>query len=627
MDEFGSPIAGGIRAVRRNISSSMLVPRRQNEPPKADPVTTNLLTDQSLQLKSVSRQLEVISNTLTGVNGSLSGISENLALSDRLDKERERANQNRERILAEQGLREGKESALEAKIQSSLTQPLQRIGIKTQSTLGSLSGFLLTLAGGWLTVTGIDLLQSLSEGNVDKINALKVRFLGGLTIIAGSLTAISIGIKKTLAILGGFAGLVGRVAFGGFLRAGLKGVQVLLAGLVKKAAGIGVGIFGGGLGAILTEIGGYFAFNRISKFLGGIFNKSKITSKVTSNLSKTALGSRGFTPLSGTQSKGILQQGRNIFKKLGGTTDKVTSSTSLPQSTKVGLGTKVKRFFVGQGKDVGAMTNPTRTGGLLGRAKGLVTRGKNLVDDGVKAVGKKGILGKLGNLTKGLPKMGIGKLLGKVFGPLITFFAEITSAEGGLVSALSAVGGYLAGAKVGAIVGAALGTIVPGLGNAVGGVIGAIVGGFLGEELMKGLSKKIMAAFGFKDIKVFGNKDKNDKSETELKNLEKNVDEDGDLVSDRTFTSEDLDILNSGGKIVDGKIVPVKSNSNNAANQINSFEEKPEVISVDMGAAMNGQNNGGVSGGNSKDQQSLPTINFDQNNTHALYATSTTGAG
>ena len=223
--------------------------------------------------------------------------------------------------------------------------------------------------------------------------------------------------------------------------------------------------------------------------------------------------------------------------------------------------------------------------------------------------------------------MGVGKLLGRVFGPLITFFAEITSAEGGLVSALSAVGGYLAGAKVGAIVGAALGTIVPGLGNAVGGVIGAIVGGFLGEELMKGLSKKIMAAFGFKDIKVFGNKDKNDKSETELKNLEKNVDEDGDLVSDRTFTSEDLDILNSGGKIVDGKIVPVKSNSNNAANQINSFEEKPEVISVDMGAATNGQNNGGVSGGNSKDQQSLPTINFDQNNTHALYATSTTGAG
>ena len=93
------------------------------------------------------------------------------------------------------------------------------------------------------------------------------------------------------------------------------------------------------------------------------------------------------------------------------------------------------------------------------------------------------------------------------------------------------------------------------------------------------------------------------------------------------FSDDEIKILNEGGKVIDGKVVPVKSNSGNAANQINSFEEKPEVISVDMGAATNGQNNGGVSGGNSKDQQSLPTINFDQNNTHALYATSTTGAG
>ena len=621
MDEFGSPLAGGISAVRRNISSSFLSGGQQQKP---DTVTTNLLQQQSLQLTSVSQQLQTISNQISTFDRNLNGVKENLALTEQLEKQREGAKQNRERILAEQGLREGKESALEAKIQSSLTQPLQRIGIKTQATLGSLSGFLLTLAGGWLTVTGIDLLQSLSEGNVDKINALKVRFLGGLTIIAGSLTAISIGIKKTLAILGGFAGLVGRVAFGGFLRAGLKGVQVLLAGLVKKAAGIGVGIFGGGLGAILTEIGGYFAFNRISKFLGGIFNKSKITSKVTSNLSKTALGSRGFTPLSGTQSKGILQQGRNIFKKLGGTTDKVTSSTSLPQSTKVGLGTKVKRFFVGQGKDVGAMANPTRTGGLLGRAKGLVTRGKNLVDDGVKAVGKKGILGKLGNLTKGLPKMGVGKLLGRVFGPLITFFSELTSEDGGLASALAATAGFMAGAKVGAAAGAAIGAFFGGVGAGPGAFIGGLIGGLAGETLMKSIVKKIMGALGLKDIKVFGNKDK---KETEG---QKTIEVDGKLLSEKDYSKEDIELLNSGSAKLDasGNIVPIKSNNGNAAEQISSFEDKPEVVTVDMGAATNGQNGGvNASGVSMKEGDSLPNIGFDDNNPHTIYATATTGAG
>ena len=617
MDEFGSPISGGISAVRRNISSNFLSGGQQQKP---DTVTTNLLQQQSLQLTSVSQQLQTISNQISTFDRNLNGVKENLALTEQLEKQREGARQNRERILAEQGLREGKESALEAKIQSSLTQPLQRIGIKTQSTLGSLSGFLLTLAGGWLTVTGIDLLQSLSEGNVDKINALKVRFLGGLTIIAGSLTAISIGIKKTLSILGGFAGLVGRVAFGGFLRAGLKGVQVLLAGLVKKAAGIGVGIFGGGLGAILTEIGGYFAFNRISKFLGGIFKKSKITSKVTSNLSKT-----NFTKLPPTSSsKNILQQGRNIFKKLGGSTDKVTSSTSLPGSTKVGLGSKVKRFFVGQGKDVGAMTNPTRTGGLLGKAKGLVTRGKNLVDDGVKAVGKKGILGKLGNLTKGLPKMGIGKLLGKVFGPLITFFSELTSEDGGLASALAATAGFMAGAKVGAAAGAAIGAFFGGVGAGPGAFIGGLIGGLAGETLMKSIVKKIMGALGLKDIKVFGNKDK---KETEG---QKTIEVDGKLLSEKDYSKEDIELLNSGSAKLDasGNIVPIKSNNGNAAEQISSFEDKPEVVTVDMGGATNGQSGGvNASGVSMKEGDSLPNIGFDDNNPHTIYATATTGAG
>ena len=622
MDEFGSPLSGGINAVRRNISSSFFSGAQQQKP---DPVTTDLLQQQSLQLTSVSQNLESISRQVSTLDRNLLGVKENLALTEQLERQREGARQNRERILAEQGLREGKESALEAKIQSSLTQPLQRIGIKTQSTLGSLTQFLLTLAGGWLTITGIDLLQALSEGNVDKINALKVRFLGGLTIIAGSLTAISIGIKSSLAILGRFAGAVGRAAFGGLLRAGLKGVQVLLAGLVRKSRGIGKGIFGGGIGGtiggIVEILVGNFLFNKAGKIFKLFRNPVKTTKLATETLKKVA------------NPNNITNAIKNIRKvKIPGANRIKDAILGKETFQRVPTKLNTSRFFSGAdptmaGNPLGAPVSMGRKGGLVGFGKNLFKRGKTLVDDGAKAIAKTGIGGKLTGLVKGLPKMGVGKLLGRVFGPLITFFAEITSAEGGLVSALSAVAGYLAGAKVGAIIGAALGTIVPGLGNAVGGVIGAIVGGFLGEELMKGLSKKIMAAFGFKDIKVFGNKDKNDKSETELKNLEKTVDEDGDLVSTMNFSDDEIKILNEGGKVIDGKVVPVKSNSGNAANQINSFEEKPEVISVDMGAATNGQNNGGVSGGNSKDQQSLPTINFDQNNTHALYATSTTGAG
>ena len=160
MDEFGSPLSGGIRAVRRNISSSFLGAQRS----QTDTISNDLIQEQSLKLTTVSSQLQNISRQLSTLDFNLKAVRENLALSDQLERQRAAANQKRERQLAEQGLREGKESALEQKIQSSLTQPLRVIGARTQGVLGRLTNFLFTLAGGWLTITGIDLLQSMAEG-------------------------------------------------------------------------------------------------------------------------------------------------------------------------------------------------------------------------------------------------------------------------------------------------------------------------------------------------------------------------------------------------------------------------------------------------------------------------------
>ena len=607
MDEFGSPLTGGIRAVRRNLSSSFFGAPRQAQ---ADPVTTDLLQQQSLQLTSVSGQLENISRQVGTLDFNLKGVKENLALNEQLERQREAAKQNRERILAEQGLREGKESALENKIQQSLTQPLQRIGIKTQNTLGNLTQFLLTLAGGWLTVTGIDLLQALSEGNVDKINKLKVRFLGGLTIIAGTLTAISLGIKRTVGVLSQFAFNLGRVAFGGLLKGGLKGVQILLRGLVKKSRGIKGGVFGGGggvIGGIVEIIVGNYLFNNAGKIFKGIFGKSKVGKTAASTVTNPNNLRNVRTNVSRTF--------RNIKK------------------TFVKNAEKVKTAVVGQPSSVGAMGNPTRTGGLLGRAKGLFNRGRNLIDDGVRAgknlvgAGVKnikgattGVMGKLGKLTKGLPKLGVGKLLGKVFGPLITFFAELTSEDGGLVSALSAVGGFLAGAKVGGALGALVGSIVPGAGTGIGAFLGALIGGIIGEELMKSLSKKIMSALGFKDIKVFGNKEK--------KNGE--VEAEGKFTGGEVLEGEPYKVGERGAELfvpfTDGQIVPIKSNLSNAASQIGDIEDAPEIITVPMGGS-GGQTQISAPPPAEKPSSTLPVINFDTSNPHTLYATSVTGAG
>ena len=100
MDEeqgLASPIAGGLRGIRRSVSSGIFSGRAV-PPPQPDPQTTSLLNQNSLALGNVSGQLSNISSQISGLNGSLSAIQENLTLSDSLQRQREAAKQNREAI-------------------------------------------------------------------------------------------------------------------------------------------------------------------------------------------------------------------------------------------------------------------------------------------------------------------------------------------------------------------------------------------------------------------------------------------------------------------------------------------------------------------------------------------------
>ena len=598
MDEFGSPLAGGINAVRRNISSSFFsAPQRQAQP---DPVTTDLLQQQSLQLTNVSQQLQGISRQISSVDFNLKSVKENLAVNEQLEKQREAAKQNRERILAEQGLREGKESALEAKIQTSLTQPLQRIGLKTQRTLGSLTQFLLTLAGGWLTVTGIDLLRALSEGNVDKINVLKSRFIGGLTVLAGTLTAMSIGIKRSFGILGRFAGTVGRVAFGGLLRAGLKGVQILLAGLVRKSGKIGK-LSGGGsiVGEILQTVALIFS-DRILKFLNPF--KKKVVKEVVEETVKATASKTASRTARKTASKVKLNVAQgNIFQRgLNKTKVFVTQKANVAKEILVGPKTG----------SVGAQSVAQKTGGLVGRAKRLILKlfnklpGKNMLGKLLSAVGIKG---------------GVGTLFKKFGGPLATFVINLATGDG-LGKALAATAGYAAASAATAkLLSPLLLAPIPGARILYGILV--LAGGIVGESAVRKLYDGILGLFGFKKKK------KKDKLE-DNKNVKIKTNEDGSTTAEsvRTYSQEEVDALNAGGTLdASGNVVPVKSNKNNTASTLSQFEDKPEIITLPMGNATN-QQSGGVSG-DAKEENTLPTISFDTNNPHTLYATATTGAG
>ena len=205
MDEeqqtLASPLAGSIRGIRRSVSSSVFSGRALPQQ-VSDPQQTSLLNQNSLALTNVSSQLSGINERVSNINTSLNAIKENLTLSDELERNRQRAKEQREAQLAEQGLREGKESSLEKKVQFALLTPVRRVANFAKGLLGRLTDFFLVIGGGWLTDQILTFFRLKSEGNIDGLNRFKSKFLkdllalGGIVLLfTGGLTKLLFGIK------------------------------------------------------------------------------------------------------------------------------------------------------------------------------------------------------------------------------------------------------------------------------------------------------------------------------------------------------------------------------------------------------------------------------------------------
>ena len=96
--------------------------------------------------------------------------------------------------------------------------------------------------------------------------------------------------------------------------------------------------------------------------------------------------------------------------------------------------------------------------------------------------------------------------------------------------------------------------------------------------------------------------------------------------SEKTYTKAEIEALNAGASMdAAGNVIPINKNGDKATQISDVPEEKPEIITIPMGGATGGGQ--GVSAPPQKSSNALPTINFDTNNPHTLYATSVTGAG
>ena len=201
MAEMQSPIAGGLSGARKTVSASSAIGRTTSSSSLAteiaqassDRQTAAVLEQNQVALQNVSDSVSRISSQMILINNNLMQISGLISQGAALENLQAQQKANQERILAEQKLREGKESIIERKMQSVLAAPVQSIGAKAQFSLMNLMDFFNRLFFGWLLNQGIQTIVALTEDNSEKLNQIKDNVLKNLRDVGLTLLALQNG--------------------------------------------------------------------------------------------------------------------------------------------------------------------------------------------------------------------------------------------------------------------------------------------------------------------------------------------------------------------------------------------------------------------------------------------------
>ena len=192
-----------IVARRSRISAASFVGSRDPRP-VAQARDQALLSQNSIQLARVSGEIRTLSAQVNQLSNSLQAVRSDLAAQQALERQKERQEQVIQNRLAQQKLREGKESVVEQKIRAAVLAPAIKLGQKTQGALNSLSGFLFKLFGSWLTLKGVQTLNAFATGNTERLEKLKNQVITGVA----SYVALTSAIKGALV---GFRGAFGKI--------------------------------------------------------------------------------------------------------------------------------------------------------------------------------------------------------------------------------------------------------------------------------------------------------------------------------------------------------------------------------------------------------------------------------
>ena len=212
-------------AIRGRISRYSFLGRyqqQQEQQQSENASTSSALRQNQIALSGVNNSLIQITQQINILSTSLQGISNQIKETSAIEDLKERQKARQEQVLAEQQIREGKESQVEKKIQSALTKPLRVVGAKAQGTLFNLTRFFNILLGGFLLNRIITSVAELSEDGKLSLKNLGDKIGKDLAIVGAVFLGINGGFGLALSAVTRLAAFLTRIAVRGLLLAPIR---------------------------------------------------------------------------------------------------------------------------------------------------------------------------------------------------------------------------------------------------------------------------------------------------------------------------------------------------------------------------------------------------------------------
>lgn len=189
--------------------------------------------------KSFVNQIDSVRLQLNKVDQTLESVATIITSESAIESQKNRYEEEKEKRLAEAGARGGKESLLETKIQSALSEPVNRIGNKVSFGFQNLMSFIETLLGGWLTLQGIKLIKAYQDGDKKQLDDIKNSVIKTLGIVGGIFLVINGGIGVVINTILKLTGKIGKFVIANTLGKLFQGMASLVKGAAKAVTGGG----------------------------------------------------------------------------------------------------------------------------------------------------------------------------------------------------------------------------------------------------------------------------------------------------------------------------------------------------------------------------------------------------